>query len=61
MISSRGIKDAVGALLGTPWDLGLDFSAVARLQFTGHSSGDEHETKVDAGLTVTFTFALASS
>ena len=61
MVSGRAVKEAVGTLLGTPWNLDQDFTVVARIQFMGHASGDEHVTKVDAGLTVTFTFAVASN
>lgn len=58
MVTDRVIKEAVGAVLGTPWTLDQDFTAYLEMQFIGHASGDEHEVIVPAGLGVSFTYAL---
>ncbi|MBE0564556.1 MAG: hypothetical protein IH621_01245 [Krumholzibacteria bacterium] len=58
MVADRVVKEAIGAVLGTPWALDQDFSAYLEIQFIGHASGDDHEVVVPAGLGVNFTFAL---
>ena len=59
MIADRALKEAIGTVLGTPWNFSQDFTALAQLQFIGHASGDEHEVVVNAGLPVAFTFATS--
>lgn len=58
MVADRVVKEAIGAVLGTPWGLDQDFRAYLEIQFIGHASGDEHGVVVPAGLSVNFTFAL---
>ncbi|RKZ18996.1 hypothetical protein DRQ50_02980 [bacterium] len=43
------------------WTDTQDFTAIADLQFIGHDSGSRHETVINSGVGVTFTYALAAN
>ncbi len=58
LVADRALKEAIFAVLA-PWALDEDFVAIARLQFIGHDSGSSHESMVETGLTVNFTYALS--
>lgn len=60
LVVDRSLKEAVATVLGLPWNFDQDFSAIARLQFIGHDSGSSHESVIETGLYVNFTFALSS-
>ncbi len=61
MIADRTLKDAIANALGLPWGFGQDFSATARLQFIGHDSGSQHESVIESGLYVSFTYAVSKN
>ena len=64
MIADLTMKDAALAAItanGGDWlnDSTNDFTANARLQFIGHETGSKHQVYVNAGVFVTFTFAVS--
>ncbi len=66
MIADLTMKDAVLAAIsanGGNWamDSTNDFTANARLQFIGHETGSKHQVYVNAGIFVTFTFAVGQN
>lgn len=64
MIADLTLKDAALAAIiasGGSWaDSTNDFTANARLQFIGHETGSKHQVYVNAGVFVTFTYAIGS-
>jgi len=59
LVGGRAVKEAVAGVLGLGWSGAQDFTAYAMLSFTGHASGSEHETTIESGVPVTFTYAVA--
>lgn len=59
LVVDRALKEAIASELGYGWTFDQDFSAYAMLEFTGHDSGSQHESVIEAGLAVNFTFAVS--
>ena len=60
LITDLPTKDYLAATLGDPWPTSSDFTANARIQFIGHASGTTHETLVETGVYVNFTYFIGT-